>query len=204
MDDILNRVIKPRDCALGFGIPTDLASFAAARDTKDPRRFSASYAWREYHQLILPFGNFIPLYERLGVKVAGTLRKGEVQRLFEDDADVVVLFSHWDKSSGQVEFRDGFASADEIVAQIPARRDCLIDLSICHPLGLAEAIERARHPECRIRYADSKIPAASWLAFLSLLFRILYDVDLRYGDALLLATRTWVGASPRKSIRTKR
>ena len=112
--------------------------------------------------------------------------------------------THWDDASGEVEFRDGFASADEIVAEIPARRDCLVDLSICHPRGLAEAIERARHPECRIKYTDWKLPAASWLAFLSLLFRTLHDADLRYGEALLLATRTWVGTGQRKTIGRRR
>jgi len=77
MSDILNCVVKPRDCTLGFGIPTDLASFTAARETEDLRRFSAGRAWSEY-QHMLPAGTFIPLFERLGVQVAGTLRKGEL------------------------------------------------------------------------------------------------------------------------------
>jgi hypothetical protein len=75
---------------------------------------------------------------------------------------VVVLFSHW--AGDKVEFFDGMAGVERIMAEIPPAYEGVLDLCVCHPIALVERLLASRPPYL-VRYMKQEAAPHYWLYF---------------------------------------
>lgn len=181
---ISQKIIKPADCILGFGIPTARAAFFA--DQQNPkkdfaRRFDG--IWNKYYfQIVKNLEKLLPIYEEAGLRVVHNMSLADFGAFFSDSKNkVIILFSHWHED--QVEFADGLVEIEAIVDKIPLNYEGIIDLCVCHPTQLSLAI-REKRPYCLVRYIPREATPAFWLYFYVVLFRYLEQKDISYLQAL--------------------
>lgn len=176
------RIIRPEDCALGFGIPTTEDAFLKAR--RDPRReFARKFcALGQYRAKILrPVELNRPRLIALGAHVVEGMTSDAFGSLFGAGFNVVILFSHW-KANG-VELADGLIAIPELVDRVPADFVGVVDLCVCHPEKFTTAL-RAERPRCLVRYTEKPATPALWLSFYFFLFHQLKHRSLTYLEAL--------------------
>jgi hypothetical protein len=171
-----------RGCVIGFGIPTSRDTFDIALHTKRGS-IAASSGWAKYNaQLVSLLAELQPRYERWGVKVIHELGLADLGRLFGNGSySTVILFTHW--SEDGVEFSDRIASVDETAAQIPRDFAGVIDLCVCHPLGLVAELQ-ARCPKAAVKFVDRQVAAGVWLQVYFLVFKAMSTLQLSYVQAL--------------------
>ena len=187
--NISERIIKPENCAVAFGIPTSKQAFE--RDGSDEvanKEFAKLYrwAWGKFEaEIVNPFEKVVPVITGLGVEVCAEATLEDFGQLVRNERfDVVVLFSHWGDES--IEFHDGFAQVPSIIEKIPSDFDRILDLSVCHPKSLVEALRRER-PDCLIRHIEleKEVTPGIWMYFYLALFKHLKHSDVTYLKALL-------------------
>lgn len=181
-NSIIQKIIKPSNCVLGFGIPTSKNDFF--RDQSDSNKDFAKMfngMWgKYYHQFIKDLERVEPLLKETGLNVKHNLKLSDYQSLFEGN-DVVILFSHW--KNDRIEFSDGLINIEDIIQAIPDEFTGIIDLCVCHPNKLAMKI-RENKPNCLVRYIPRAATPSSWLKFYSIFFTYLKQKDLTYLTAL--------------------
>jgi hypothetical protein len=181
---VAQRIVKPENCALAFGIPTSRETFLRDQ-AQDGEYFAKHYhgVWERYdHEVVRHLRKYAPLLKQLGVNVVEQLTLQHFGELFRDaKLDVVVLFSHWHDDA--VEFHDGLALAPAIIEQIPVDFSGVLDLCVCHPESLTIALRRDR-PRCLIRYTNKPATPYIWLYFYMELFNYLRQHDSTYLQAL--------------------
>ena len=187
---ISERIIKPGQCALAFGIPLSRDDFD--NDREHPNKGFAKKFHGNWNWYVREFAGFFDLFRphliELGVKLHPALTFEKFEALFSQEFDVIILFSHWEREA--IEFHDGLVEYPKIVERIPGGFDRILDLSVCHPDPLVTALRRDR-PKCLIRHIkydeegckDELIPRY-WLAFYHALFTHLSAHDLTYLDAV--------------------
>ena len=179
---ISTKIIKPAQCAIGFGIPTSKTDFEhdLARQDKD---FANKFkAWSIYKDQVVD--HFIQLktpIEQLGVCLVEQLTLEKFRNLFLNDAyDVIILFSHW--KSKTVEFYDGLKTISDIIDAVPLEFSGIIDLCVCHPTELRIRLDKER-PNCVVKFSTAKSLPLFWLNFYDTLFTYLQQYDAAYADA---------------------
>lgn len=178
-------IVKPADCVLAVGLATSRTGYLA-----DLRRPDADFArrfrwWERYrHEIVRPLRRRCRQMTALGLTVAPDLTLPRFGALFNRRFKVVILFAHW--KANAVELRDGFASAEAVVEQVPAGGEYVLDLCVCHPRELKIALRQHR-PHCMVRSTHGKATPALWLAFYYFLMHRLYHEDLTYLQGLELA-----------------
>jgi len=183
-NSLADRIIKPENCAIAFGIPTTVEDFE--RDLCHPNKdFSKIYngvRQKYVKEFLNPLHKTEPVMTRLGVNVIHNLRLDDFGELFQKEKlEVVILFSHWKDHS--VEFYDGFAEITQIVNEIPIDLSGIIDLCVCHPKELTFALRKLR-PNYLVRFTDKEATPFFWLYFYLALFSHLANNELTYLDAL--------------------
>lgn len=181
-NSIVEKIIKPANCALGFGIPTLKPDFHSDLN-KENKDFAKHYGgkWRKYyHQFISILHEVEPILLNMGITIEYNMTLADYRELLRQK-EVVILFSHWHKD--KVEFHDGLKDISEIVQTIPISFDGIIDLCICHPTQLSFLIRKKR-PNCLVRYIPNKATPAFWLHFYLVLFKHLQKTDNTYLTAL--------------------
>lgn len=170
---------KPADCALGLALPASRGDFLA-----DLLRPEADFArrfryWRRYRQECLrPLIKGRRRLTALGASVIPGLTLEAFGGLFRRGFAVVILFAH--SASRRVELRDGLVSAEAVVERVPSSWRGTLDLCVCHPRPLTEALRRDR-PSCTIRYTGRATATPElWLGFYYALMHRLYHEDLTY------------------------
>lgn len=181
---VAERIIKPRDCVLAFGIPTSEAAFR--RDRDDPRKeYAKRFAggWPHYSsQFVSHFARATRALARLGVSVRTELTLEQYGELFSaGQFGVVALVSHWRPRA--IELHDGFADVESLVRQVPCDFGGVVDLCACGPEALTVALRRER-PCCAVRYINKEAAPRLWLYFYLALFVHLNDRELTYLKAL--------------------
>lgn len=184
---ITNRIVKPVDCALAFGIPTTRSGFLSDRNNPSKefaRRFDGGWP-QYYHEVVRNVDDVIPRLKRLGVTVMRDTSLTGFSALFAQGRfKVVILFSHWaNRDGGAVEFTEGFVSAPAIVDVVPMSFVGLVDLCVCHPRSLTEAL-RALRPKSLVRYVDVDVIPYYWLPFYAALFNHINNNSVTYLKAL--------------------
>ena len=96
---------------------------------------------------------------------------------------MVILFSHW-TSGDEVEFINGMATVEDIIAAVPVEFQGVVDLCVCHPAKLATALQRER-PRCFVKSSpDRAIHFTFWLHFYEVLVEVLLHKQVDYCQAI--------------------
>jgi hypothetical protein len=157
--------MRPADCALVVTVPLERAEFMAdiysGTDFLDQFRARQrtrllEVLWTIYEANVATAATIIARARGRGVTVCERSGLGDFARCLEQYA-VVTLVAHWrpapqdragaaDRIGGPgVEFVDGVAGVERIVAAIPAGFSGVLDLSVCNSTLLAEEVRRHRH-----------------------------------------------------------
>ena len=181
---VSTKIIKPENCLLGFGIPTNKDDFY--EDQRHPAKRFAKYfngVWAKYDcQIVRCINKIEPKIVEYGATIVHRLslqKFGEM--LSSNKFDVVVLFSHWEDDS--VEFYDGMADISAVINQIPLNFSGILDLSICHPIKLTIEIKKKR-PNCLVKFTNKAATPFIWLYFYEALFWHLKNNNKTYLSAL--------------------
>jgi hypothetical protein len=184
--------MKPSECIIAFGLPTDEEEFWEAKD--DVQRDFVRHCcpvWQVYRaDIVAHLEEIGPYYQTLGVKVVQGLKLSSLRGLLTDNSNkVFILFSHWKDDSA--EFFDGMASSDAIVNEIPSDFKGIIDLCVCHPTKLAIKIRNHLSPDSLVKFTDITNTPYRWLYFYWAVFTIMDDLDVTYTEALKRAVQAF-------------
>lgn len=180
---ITQKIVKPANCALAFGIPASEERFMArqlADDADFAKRFTG---WGQYHHQIGGImEQLCPVLTGWGVTVVHHTTLDAFAELFHREGlDVIILFSHYTQES--VEFDDGMAGVPAVIEKIPAAFDGLLDLCVCHPNDLVDRLRRKR-PRCVVKRTHSTATPYIWLYFYRALFKYLHANEATYLEGL--------------------
>ena len=191
----LEKLVKPCDCALAFGLPLteeEVRSELSASSNKDwIKHFSAFYPklsldtlWRGFYvpEVVRPVQQLIQTAQSLGVTVYPAC---SLQQLTEAAAkhDVLTLVSHW-TADGEVELRDGLHSPQNVAELFPAGYDGVLDLMICQSVLLAATLKQ-RFPNCVCICNAQPARLRPKLFLYGQTLVTLQNGDYSYSDALL-------------------
>ncbi len=155
------RTVHPNDCLFVLGLPVTLEQFAASRHTSAPT-FARGFAggWIQYEALFR--GAYMAArteLRQMGVRFLENpimpLLKQEIRT-----TRVVLLFSHWGQDG--IELGGEFVSAERVVDGVPESYSGVIDLCVCHPIPLVDALLAAR-PGAVVKYTRLKATRHHWL-----------------------------------------
>jgi hypothetical protein len=166
---ITRTIIRPENCAIAFGIPTDELSFARAmknRGSDYVRRYLGGFTQYEKH-LLKDLDRFLVFLAKWNVHVERTVTAERLSALLSGAFDVVTLFSHGTENS--VEFTDGLVEVNSIVDCVPLNYSGFIDLCVCHPLGLVNEL-KFRRPNCHVKWEPLEVEPVEWMYIYPLLF----------------------------------
>jgi hypothetical protein len=181
---ITRRIVKPGDCLIGFGIPTSREGFLQAQAAPANRDFVVNCFpdYRDYHRQVISYvEELVPVITHLGASVVLDLTLDDFAALFRKQASVIILFAHG--TDGSIEFADGLAGAEEVIAAVPPAFDGIIDLCVCHSIELALTLRRARQ-YCIIKYTETVATPAFWLYFYIAVLKRLQEHETNYLDAV--------------------
>lgn len=194
---ITDKIIKPKQCIIAFGVPTSEEDFrqdlkAANKDFA--KKFSyncqellhdTNDPWKIYsNQFISHLTTVESSIKKSGAKVVHKLTLKEYGKLFKDNRfDVIILFSHWKQNPDAVEFHDGMSNIPNIIEQVPIHFSGIIDLCVCRPKSLRIGLDHHR-PNCIVISAKHNITPYKWLYFYDILFKYLTQNNLTYLSAL--------------------
>ena len=184
--------MRPNDCALLVAVPlqrsefladlaagTDfLAHFVAAQQSRD-----IDILWATYDASAGVAAASVERARRRGVKVLRRAALADFTRCL-NEFQVVTLVAHWRVGGLAVEFADGLAPVDRVVAAVPQTFDGVLDLTICNARVLAQEIRR-RCPRGQI--IDTPFPATLdlGLEFYNATMDLVQRRQMRYQDAIL-------------------
>lgn len=180
---VTRRIVKPSNCAFVFGIPTSQEGFRMAEQSNNAD-FAKGFAggWAQYYlQFVRDLESVEPLLRKWGVVVIHNATFGDFAKVFSGRFDVVILFSHWDDDA--IEFRDGPAGTQALLAAIPLTFAGIVDLCVCHPMSLVREL-RDHRPNCIVKYLPTEAAPHYWLYFYRTLFNQLQNQNLSYLAAI--------------------
>ena len=184
--------MRPSDCALLVAVPlqrsefladlaagTDfLAHFVAAQQSRD-----IDVLWATYDASAAIAAASVERARRRGVNVKRRAVLADFARCL-NDFEVVTLVAHWRAGGLAVEFADGLAPIERVVASVPQAFDGVLDLTICNARGLAEEIRR-RCPRGQV--IDNPFPATLdiGLEFYNATMDLVQRRQIPYQDAIV-------------------
>lgn len=182
---ITNRISKPGNCIIGFGIPTSENGFFNCYIDNVDNRFAKGFSsFPEYQsQFIQPYKRISSRMITLGTRIVPDLTLSQFGSMFDrSGVHAVILFSHW-QDNGAIEFKDGFADINSIIDHVPRGYAGILDLCVCHPNSLINQLRPAR-PNCIIKWINLKVKPISWLYFYWALFQYLNHGKKSYMQGL--------------------
>jgi len=183
MLNISKKIIKPDDCSFAFGIPTTEEEFY--KDFVNLKKdFVNEYStWSEYYAKIVSVIEKVEAdFRSWGVNIIRHLTLSDFEKLFINNRDIIILFSHW-KNPDKVEFYDDIYGVSTIIQKIPLDFSGILDLCVCHPTTLVKRIVQER-PNCLTKYIDIEAMPSHWLFFYGALFKLLFDHSITYLEGL--------------------
>ena len=184
--------MRPTDCALLVAVPLQRSEFLAdlAAGTDFLAHFLASQKSRDVDVLWATYDASAAIAaasaeraRRRGVTVLRRAVLADFARCL-NDFQVTTLVAHWRAGGLAVEFADGLAPIDRIVASVPQAFDGVLDLTICNARLLAQEMRR-RCPRAQI--IDNPFPATLdiGLEFYNATMDLVSRREMRYQDAIL-------------------
>jgi hypothetical protein len=185
-EDLIQRVIKPADCTLAFGIPTSLQEYRRYRLAREDHDFISRFGnqERDFELAVLEYmERIIPAIEQTGARVERAITLKRFGALLCDPSRLVLtVFSHWNEDS--VEFADGMAPISRIVKEVPLEYSGIVDLCVCNPNDLVMKLRQQRPRIALIRHTDANLAVGLWLWVYLELFKILQEAELTWLTAL--------------------
>ena len=184
--------MRPSDCALLVTVPLQrsefLADLAAGSDflahfVASQRSRDIDVLWATYDASAGVAAASMDRAKRRGVTVIRRAVLADFARSLTD-FQVVTLVAHWRAGGLAVEFADGLAPIEQVVAAVPPAFDGVLDLTICNARLLAQEIRR-RCPRGQI--IDNPFPATldMGLEFYNATMDLVQRRAMRYQDALV-------------------
>lgn len=182
-EPFFQRAVRPRDCAILFGIPTTYSSFR--RDlgaTNKDLVPNGCPVWPRYRdEVVAPADRLITAAEARGVLVQRDVGIRDIAAMYDGRRTVVILVSHW--THDRVELADGLHPFREVVEQVSEEFTGFVDLCICVTEPMAVLL-RAMRPHCIIRSAlQTYIIPRIWFGAFEALFASLDEHPRPYMDA---------------------
>jgi len=180
---ITDKIIKPSQCAIGFGIPTNKADFYHDKTRQDKDFAKRFKTWPMYKdQIVDHFNQAEVTIKQLGVFVIEQFTLDAFRDFFlQDRFDVIILFSHWKKQT--IEFHDGLKHFSDIIDAVPLDFSGIIDLCVCHPKDLRIGLDNKR-PKCIVKFTTEDALPWFWIIFYQALFMYLQLNDSTYIEAV--------------------
>ncbi len=193
-------IVRPHDCVIAFGIPTNREGFddRLRKKTSDYALHFCNFP--EYSEYYVNFVRYLdmlkPALRDAGVRVVHDVTSRGFAELFKRHR-VVVLFSHWavmDRRfpQGAIELCEGLVDVGEIVRAVPRDFDGYLDLCTCFPENQIDALLSAR-PRCRVKFFRKKAKPNLQLYFYGVLFQLLQETPMRYPEALARTRADLIG-----------
>lgn len=126
-----------------------------------------------------------------GCEVVEDVTLFDLRQEMTRDYSVTVLVAHW-AGDDMMECADGLATCDSVADALLAGRREIIDLCVCHPVGLVRALKSRSATVLRCRLGDVSRPLL-WLGLYVVAARLLRSGSLSYADAVVGATRAMGG-----------
>jgi hypothetical protein len=196
-EPIFTRTIKPRDCTILLGVPTDLAGFRHDLDAenKDLVR-NRCPVWPRYRQeVVVPADRLIAIGREYGATLRRDAALSDIGPACRGDSSVVIFVGHW--TTQCVEFFDGLHPFRDIVDEVPTEFEGFLDLLVCAPDALAIALRDLR-PRAIIRFAmKTAVIPAIWFGFFEVLFASLAEHRCPYMAAFSEITELFLRGETR-------
>jgi hypothetical protein len=186
MHMILDEIITPERWSFVFGIPLSAAEYNLRKSSAMANGFVSRFrSFTQYQNLVIDIYQAslekIIQHYHFDIPVIRQARLADFREQFKDNNRIIVLFTHWQNE--QIEFADGMHPYQVVAAAVPTGYHGLVDLCVCHPLGLPEAI-KARSQDCFVRYTSTKSTVGYWLEFYTVFLQVLVDTPCTYADAI--------------------
>ncbi len=184
--------MRPTECALLVAVPLHRSEFLAdlAAGTDFLTHFVAAQRSRDLDVLWATYDASAGIAaasaeraKRRGVTVVRRAALADFARCLTE-FQVVTLVAHWRAGGLAIEFADGLAPIDRVVASVPPAFDGVLDLTICNARPVAREIQR-RCPRAQI--IDNAFPARLdiGLEFYNATMDLVQRRQMRYQDAIM-------------------
>jgi hypothetical protein len=179
-EPIFARRIRPQDCAILLGIPTDYDGFR--RDLGAPNKDlvpNRCPVWPLYRrEVVEPAQRLMATARSCGVDVRADAVLSDISRACDGRRSVIIFAGHW--TDGRVEFLDGLHPFRAIVEQVPMAFEGFLDLLVCAPDDLAIALRDLR-PRSIVRFAmQTNVVPMIWFGVFEALFTSLSEAPRPY------------------------
>jgi hypothetical protein len=185
-DGVAAKLVEPRDCVIAFGIPVSLAEYRRDIEAGARHDFAkrVSTRWRYYQWAVVRHSDkLLPIMRENGARVVTNLTlAGFGACLADRTCSVFILVSHW--TTHGVEFADGLATVDDVLASIPDEFDGILDLCVCHPDALVSRIRAAKPEIGLVAWTSAKAQLQLWLYFYAAMFKAMTDGRHTYLEIL--------------------
>lgn len=194
-------LITPKDIIVANCLPVNKQTFLRHKAASVEKHEYAKHCrggWESYYKLELGkyLSSTLTRFEKLGIRVIRELTISQWQDIFISKSAVVLLIAHWkdniSENSASIEFSDGFVTIEKMVEYIPANREMIIDLCVCHPLSLVEHIKSERQKVIVVHRNVEVLPHI-WLLIYSVAFAELAKNTTDYATALEIAIKKIIG-----------
>jgi hypothetical protein len=91
----------------------------------------------------------------------------DVQRAFKTRYGVI-LFSHCNRTTKAIEFREGMVAAKDVASRVP-NRPKILDLSVCEPSESLVMLIKQHAPQCGVAWTEDEIKPQTWLSYYAFL-----------------------------------
>lgn len=187
--------VTPEQCALLFGIPTTTEEFDTLSQTSVRRDFARSQDRESIALLLKHLNATIPAIEATGMRVFRRATLDTLAEAFRLGFAVVIMFTHYSLSQRLLELADGMHDDAAIEAVIPKEHACILDLSVCRPISLADRLGFSRRGLI-IRRTWRDLDAVLWAWFYLVLSRTLAQRPMPYFEAFEETIRRFLEKNP--------
>ncbi len=185
---IVDRLVKPAATSILAGLPENETDFEKTKSGMGLYASSFAGGWAQYEFTFLrPLRALLNLATRIGIHVESKASLVEFETAFsrpatdQETVRLVLILSHW---HGQcIEFRGVLVPIDQLVGAIPEEFEGVLDLCVCHPIALVEALLKAK-PNCLVRQSEVKLKPNVWFEYYKIFFQLGCRGDRSYAGLL--------------------
>gem|GEM_PF-3317446 len=187
-DAIVDRLMKPEATSILVGLPASELDFHNTRCMSGFYASSFPGGWAQYEFTFLrPLNILLDLASRIGIHVESKAGLPQFETAFsrpttnQRDLRLVMILSHWHEQC--VEFQGGLVRVDQLVRAIPEEFEGVLDLCVCHPLALVQAVLKCRQ-SCLVRQSEKRLKPYVWFEYYKVFFQLGKQGDRTYAELL--------------------
>lgn len=191
--NILDKKVRPDECALLVGIPMTMEEFKADKlsGTKD---FAKNKTDEAIQILINELTPVMSAISDTGMHVHRHTTFQTLADVFKEAFAVIIPFTHYLNSKSLMELTDGLYDDAAIEDAIPVDYSGILDLSVCKPIKLADQLNFSRH-NLRVRRTWDDLHIPTWAWFYLVFGKILASKPTTYLEAFSQTIQAFLGKS---------